>query len=93
MASLELPHWLMIAGALLLGAGSIGLFFSGRKSDEADIPPDKQVDLLPFPSPSTNQGTPPGDGMPDAAPDERDLAAACLHDAARGTLGFPGDPR
>ncbi|MGY4496079.1 LPXTG-motif cell wall-anchored protein [Bradyrhizobium sp. GM24.11] len=50
MAWLESPHWLMIAGALLVGAGSIGLLVSRRKSDEVDPPPDGPIDLpaLPF---------------------------------------------
>lgn len=29
--SLAFPHWLMIAGALLLGAGYIGVLVSERK--------------------------------------------------------------
>jgi hypothetical protein len=33
--SLELPHWLIIAGA-----GSIGVRVSGKKVDEVDPPPD-----------------------------------------------------
>jgi hypothetical protein len=41
MASLELPHWLMIAGALLVIAGSIGVLVSGKKADEVDPPPDQ----------------------------------------------------
>jgi hypothetical protein len=45
MALLELPHWLMIAGALLVGAGSIGLLFSGRRADRVDRPPDEPIDL------------------------------------------------
>jgi hypothetical protein len=30
MASLELPHWLMIAGASLVVAGFIGVLVSGK---------------------------------------------------------------
>ena len=43
------PHWLMIAGALLVGAGSIGLLVSRRKSDEVDPPPDEPIDLPALP--------------------------------------------
>jgi hypothetical protein len=44
MASLELPHWLMIAGALLVVAGFIGVLVSGKKADEVDPPPDEPTD-------------------------------------------------
>ena len=33
MASLELPHWLTIAGALLVVAGFIGVLVSGKKPE------------------------------------------------------------
>ena len=36
MSSIELPHWLMIAGALLVVAGVVGLALSRNKGDEAD---------------------------------------------------------
>ncbi len=36
MPSIELPHWLMIAGALLVVAGVVGLTLSRNKEDEAD---------------------------------------------------------
>ena len=36
MSSIELPHWLMIAGALLVVAGVVGLALSRNKEDEAD---------------------------------------------------------
>jgi len=49
MTWLELPHWLMIAGALLVGAGSIGLLFSGRKADRVDRPQDEPIDLPALP--------------------------------------------
>ena len=39
MASLELPHWLMIAGALLVVAGSIGFAISRNKAVEIDADP------------------------------------------------------
>lgn len=44
MASLELPHWLMIAGALLVVAGFIGVLVSGKKVDEVDPSPDEPTD-------------------------------------------------
>ena len=55
LASLELPHWLMIAGALLVVAGFIGLLISGKKVDEIDPPPDEPTDtprqqMRPLPS-------------------------------------------
>ena len=36
MSWIELPHWLMIAGALLVLAGVVGLALSRNKEDEAD---------------------------------------------------------
>jgi len=44
MASLELPHWLMIAGALLVVAGFIGVLVTRKKADEVDPPPDEPTD-------------------------------------------------
>ena len=44
MASLELPHWLMIAGALLVVAGFVGVLVSGNKADEVNPPPDEPTD-------------------------------------------------
>jgi hypothetical protein len=55
MASLELPHWLIIAGALLVVAGFIGFLISRRKADEvAPSPPDEPADtrrMPPLPKP------------------------------------------
>ena len=45
MALLGLPHWLMIAGALLVGAGFIGLLVSSRTADEVDPAPDDPIEL------------------------------------------------
>ena len=36
LASLELPHWLMIAGALLVVAGFVGVLVSGKKLEEVE---------------------------------------------------------
>ena len=44
MASLELPHWLIIAGALLVVAGFIGVLVSGKKPEEVEPPPDEPTD-------------------------------------------------
>ena len=44
MASLELPHWRMIAGALLVVAGFFGILVSGKKADEVLPPPDEPTD-------------------------------------------------
>ena len=47
--SFELPHWLMIAGALLVGAGFVGVLASGGKPDEVDAPPEEPIDLPALP--------------------------------------------
>ena len=44
MSSLELPHWLMIAGTALVVAGFIGVLVSGKKAEEVDPPPDEPPD-------------------------------------------------
>ncbi|MGY4333317.1 hypothetical protein ACVWWG_007734 [Bradyrhizobium sp. LB7.2] len=49
MALLELAHWLMIGGALLVGAGSFGLLVSRRKADRVDRALDEPIDLPAFP--------------------------------------------
>lgn len=40
MPLLELPHWLMIAGALLVLAGLVGLAFGRKKEAEAKVEPE-----------------------------------------------------
>ena len=42
--SLELPHWLMIAGALLLVIGTVGALVSRKKVDEADTTPEEPIE-------------------------------------------------
>jgi hypothetical protein len=39
MQFLQLPHWLIIAGALLVGTGLIGLLTNKRGGEQADPPP------------------------------------------------------
>jgi hypothetical protein len=40
----QLPHWLMIAGALLVAAGFIGMLGSRRNRSEVDRPSDEPTD-------------------------------------------------
>jgi hypothetical protein len=58
MPLLELPHWLMIAGALLVLAGSIGLALS-RKNEIEIEPVQLPGDLASWKAqqPSTSSGT------------------------------------
>ena len=44
IASLGLPHWLMIVGILLVVAGFIGVLVSGKKADEVDPLPNQPTD-------------------------------------------------
>jgi hypothetical protein len=44
MAMLQLPHWLMIAGALLVIAGFVGVLVNGKRVDEVDPPPNLPTD-------------------------------------------------
>jgi hypothetical protein len=41
MAMLQLPYWLMIAGALLVIAGFVGVLVSRKKVGEADPSPEE----------------------------------------------------
>lgn len=43
--SLELPHWLMIAGALLVIIGTIGALVSRKKPDEAEATPNEPTQI------------------------------------------------
>lgn len=43
MASLGLPHWLMIAGALLVIAGFVGVLLSGKTADEVGSSSDELI--------------------------------------------------
>jgi LPXTG-motif cell wall-anchored protein len=55
MPLLELPHWLMIAGALLVIAGFIGLAF--RRKNEVETDPDVLPgDLASWKSPQSPSG-------------------------------------
>jgi hypothetical protein len=47
MALLELPHWLMIAGGLLVVAGLIGLWAIPKKGDQPDAVPDQAIETPP----------------------------------------------
>lgn len=49
MASLELPHWLMIAGTALVVAGFIGVLVGGKEPppDEPTDAPRQQMPPLP----------------------------------------------
>ena len=45
IASLGLPHWLMIAGALLVGAGFVGVLVRAKEADEVGSPTDPPTDI------------------------------------------------
>jgi hypothetical protein len=38
LSAMEYPHWLMVAGAVLLMLGLIGLAYHRRKGDDAEAP-------------------------------------------------------
>lgn len=44
VATLSLPHWLIIAGVLLVVIGSIGALIARRKAQELDPFPDQPTD-------------------------------------------------
>ncbi|MDA9522931.1 hypothetical protein XI06_22285 [Bradyrhizobium sp. CCBAU 11434] len=52
LSTLKLPHWLMIAGGLLVIVGCLGMLLGGRKAEEVDAPEQpiespKQMPALP----------------------------------------------
>jgi hypothetical protein len=51
LASLELPHWLMIAGTLLVVAGFVGALVSRKKPEEVEPPPDEPTETPRQPMP------------------------------------------
>jgi len=66
---LQLPHWLMIAGTLLVVAGFIGVLVSGKKVDEVDSSPGEPTDPLRQqmpPLPSFLDSRPKNDAKPPA---------------------------
>ena len=60
LSAIELPHWLMIAGALLLVVGFIGLVF--RKNRETEPQPASLESPPPQPEP-TGKGLTPSDQL------------------------------
>ena len=61
MPSLELPHWLMIAGTALVVAGFVGVLVSGKKAEEVDPPPHEPTD-------TPHQQMPPLPSLLDSGP-------------------------
>ena len=64
LASLELSHWLMIAGILLVVAGFVGALVSGKKPEEVEPPPDE-------PTETPRQPMPPLPGLLNSAKEQR----------------------
>ena len=65
---LELPYWLIIAGTLLVLAGTVGVLVSGKKVDEVSQPPqptDAPRQQMP-PLPSFLDSRPKNDAKPPA---------------------------
>jgi hypothetical protein len=61
IASLGLPHWLMIAGTLLVVAGFVGALVSGKKAKEVEPPSDEPTD-------ASRQQMPPLPSLLDSRP-------------------------
>ncbi|MCK1517350.1 hypothetical protein IVB22_33580 [Bradyrhizobium sp. 190] len=61
VTSLELPHWLMIAGTLLVVAGFVGVLVSGKKAKEVESPSDEPTD-------ASHQQMPPLPSLLDSRP-------------------------
>jgi hypothetical protein len=60
VASLGLPHWLMIAGTLLVVAGFVGVLVSGKKAKELESSSDEPTD-------ASHQQMPPLPSLLDSA--------------------------
>jgi hypothetical protein len=61
IASLGLPHWLMIAGTLLVVAGFVGVLVSGKETKEVESPSDEPID-------ASHQQMPPLPSLLDSGP-------------------------
>jgi hypothetical protein len=49
LSSIELPHWLMIAGAVLLAMGFLGLAFTRNKEAATPEPLSSRTQMPPLP--------------------------------------------
>jgi hypothetical protein len=49
LSSIELPHWLMIAGAVLIAVGLLGLAFIRNREAEIPEPPSSHTRMPPLP--------------------------------------------
>jgi hypothetical protein len=49
LSSMELPHWLMMAGAILIAMGFAGLAFTRNKEAAAPEPPSSHNQMPPLP--------------------------------------------
>jgi hypothetical protein len=49
LSSIELPHWLMIAGAVLIAMGVLGLAFTRNKEAATPAPPSSHTQMPPLP--------------------------------------------
>jgi hypothetical protein len=61
IASLGLPHLLMIAGTLLVVAGCVGVLVSGKEPKEVESPSDEPID-------ASHQQMPPLPSLLDSGP-------------------------
>jgi hypothetical protein len=58
LSSIELPHWLMIVGAVLVAIGCLGLVFvrNRQAANSPDPEPEPRSQMPPLPSSSPRKG-------------------------------------
>jgi hypothetical protein len=49
LSSIELPHWLIIGGAILIAMGFLGLAFTRNKEAATPEPPSSHTQMPPLP--------------------------------------------
>jgi hypothetical protein len=49
LSSIELPHWLIIGGAILIAMGFLGLAFTRNKEAAPPEPPSSHTQMPPLP--------------------------------------------
>ena len=76
---MQYPHWLMVAGAVLVVVGFIGLAYRKNKAERISDNPEQTS-----PNDEANGARPNGNGLSRPAPSERLTAARASVSAAAG---------
>jgi hypothetical protein len=79
LSAMEYPHWLMVAGAVLVVVGFIGFAFHRNNAERISDNPEQTS-----PNDEANRARPNGNGLSRPIPSERLMAARASVSAAAG---------